>query len=69
MASLMDASLGGGCDAPDPISMDCKQIFTTCSCVHIPPSHLRQQFKNEMGPVGSVPCKAETPPKKEVPST
>jgi len=28
MASLMDASLlGGGCDAPDPISMDCKQIF------------------------------------------
>jgi len=27
MASLMDASLGGGCDALDPISKDCKLIF------------------------------------------
>ena len=27
MASPMDASLGGSCDAPDPISMDLKQFF------------------------------------------
>ena len=26
------------------------------------PRHLRQQFKNRMGPVRSVFCKADTPP-------
>jgi hypothetical protein len=27
MGSLMDAPLGGGCDAPDSIPMDFKQFF------------------------------------------